>query len=1412
MSSQKTATIRLNQGNDAKGYTVIDSASATTRLNYFDGKFLRAPDLQLEQNALLNQVRIANQAGGGGVVHGFNCSLAGGDNLLIGAGLAFDWQGRALMLGQDLEVAISDLINDASLVSAASLSKNVRETARDRGAFKDCEIRGKSPTPDNILANDELYLVVISHIEAYCGEEDVYGKLCSEACISDTQRTHIVEGINISLVPLTLSESLKTSEQVTLTQKHLRSRTVSAYFAQEKSRISSLISQQGLSANTWCMGAEGMSGQGIAIGMLSKLSNSVVFLDAWSARRERMDAPPKQYWAGRMGMRSWHIYLAQILQFQCQLRDCLGGFDPENPPVTGDPCAEEKALIQTAASDMKQLLSHYTNVSAKLTQIDRVPQGNIATLDVNALRASIDRLQAVGIGRISQQLLIDCGIVELPSAGYLPVVADSDMSINAQVRQLMGNGVNLRFCAVRPDYVHHALEEAQHMDRICLLTGLDDEDNRQNVDILVPEGLINQKETEQSLDGFQASLDSTDTMLGMMLHLAGSKFRDSLDKSSLRDELVLRNAENARAVNVSEVSVSAGKLQFGENMTGSARADTDGQNKAFYLATSNASSNVIDNLKVKTDINFWGQMQSNKNVFESTKNDRVQLSSRFLMEATLQYESDKQTIKIDIIIELNINGQLIIEDILQRGAAKRMEGRFIGDCIMQYTTVQDGTPKSQVSSSSLNDDIFLTKTVSDKGSDISIQIPSPSLFGNSDLVDMVYKQSWNAAGECEVQGILSLRTDNEVREQNFLSGKFIPNNDALKAGNQFYEKSQVALNQIAGALNNSGFIETANSLLFPTPKVQPDELTVKGSYPWVLFHRRRDKNCEGSKIPEPVVANRRYQIYYVPIDQGVDTEKLVASIDRAFESAVSEANLVSEANFAANSQILNTSHQQVKQAWSNTVPRGTQIIVAAIASQGDVLTEGDQLARSRANSTTNVIDQVADVTPGLAVIVKETLPASLSGNDIDGAIVYFVQEVQVNTDCHAVYQVLSTDPEQISRQIEDAVAKYNSGATDLTFDAIFDNDMARRLAVNPKFKEGTGEFASSQQAELLKNVWIEAGDYQVTHAGALHAQENSQDAASTETQTSSILEITGFVSNDQDDNRATIAVPSGMLGDCQRASVLLSATQCHDVYLVAFAGRDDLLIAGKQVSEAERASLDVLFVEANTGWGRGQVVYYSLDSANYYWDSNQMVASSRQIFDNNWRGYLSASDSLRSAISGAPRIEFYSMTRQTIDNNGNPSSNPNADEAKDQNTALAELMNTSRPTQHFGAQTSRDGFPSNCPVVTFVVIDPAQRVTENRNDLGANVKFNDNNEVLRDEQFDKAVDNLVSVSARVDEIEILSSDAQPASLKIAETQARSVKKILQEKGVATRMTRVSARAPTRVEINKRHRISLLLKS
>ena len=471
------------------GVTVIPAETPLTRLNYFDGKFLRADDLQAEQNYLRHLVQLSNQAHGPGIAHGFNVSLAaGGDTLKIGPGLAIDGAGRVLLLPQDASVSLQELIERSEELKALASSFAVNRT----GSFEECVLSSATP-PSNVPRASDLYLITIAHTEALCGEEDVYGKLCEEACVTSIDRPFRIEGVVVRAVPLLLQTPLATSNAVTLDRTHLRSLVASAYFTDERNRVAGLISRSGLESPVWCFGAEAVGGSAVPLAVVARAGTSTVFLDAWIARRERIDTPARRYWQWRMQMRPWDVFLAHVLQFQCQLHD-LFRTSPE-PGGEDDPCRDARQLIRESSDTMIEVTRFYEAVTRRLERI--VAAGGISTEELT-IKGGLSHLSDLGKKlRLAKtafffgprnRILIRGGIVELPSAGYLPVAPGAAVTINQQVRQLLGEGVDLRFCVVRPDYVPHALEEAQHMERISLLEGLDAPEKKPEVDILVPDG------------------------------------------------------------------------------------------------------------------------------------------------------------------------------------------------------------------------------------------------------------------------------------------------------------------------------------------------------------------------------------------------------------------------------------------------------------------------------------------------------------------------------------------------------------------------------------------------------------------------------------------------------------------------------------------------------------------------------------------------------------------------------------------------------------------------------------------------------------------------------------------------------------------------------------------------------------
>ncbi len=295
------------------GVSVVDPGTVLTRLWYFDGKFLRASGFRLDQDYVRSLVGLSNQAAGTGVVSGLGVSRGTGDRLRVTGGLALAPSGRVVHLPQQIELSIPELID--------------RSSGRfDPGAKPDAGVADFSRCPpdqpagpDQTLAGSPLYVLTASAVEALCGEEERFGRLCEDACATETDRSTVVEGVCFRVRELTLA--LPTSSAVAFGDRHLRSRVASAYFEQERRAVPSLISGAGLRSPIWCAAAEGIGGEEVPLAVLDRSGPVTRFVDAWIARRELMETTPSRYWAARMARRPEDVFLAQVLQFQCQLLD-----------------------------------------------------------------------------------------------------------------------------------------------------------------------------------------------------------------------------------------------------------------------------------------------------------------------------------------------------------------------------------------------------------------------------------------------------------------------------------------------------------------------------------------------------------------------------------------------------------------------------------------------------------------------------------------------------------------------------------------------------------------------------------------------------------------------------------------------------------------------------------------------------------------------------------------------------------------------------------------------------------------------------------------------------------------------------------------------------------------------------------
>lgn len=482
MGNQNDITAGSVELDTQDGVAFIEQASPLTRLHYFDGKFLKADALAQEQAYHRTQVRLSNLAGGWGVVNGLGVGLAG-DQLTVGSGLAITPAGHFVLTVGDVQAKVSDLLK----VATASV------TSGGNAEFGECAGQGAGGVQET--ASLGLYEITVGPIEGLCGNEPVYGALCESACVSDSRHPYWREGLVLRLRPITLK--LPTSTAVPFSNVHLRNRVASAYFAIEPGSTPSALSASGLASGVWCQPASLYGRDEVVIGLLAREGSVNRVIDAWSGRRERMEAQARGYWQGRMAMRPWNVYLAQILQFQCQLS---GVFSDNDVVVTvPDNCDQIRTVLDEARKEIEALQKTYAESTKKLVEAlaggkptkeeakqlaDQV-QGSYAELF--ELSEKLSGVEA-GQGALpANRLLLNSGFVQLPPAGYLPV-QPGKTPVQEQLSRLFGEGVRLFLRAARADVLPHLLEEAQHMERISLTKGLDQPNALEEVEVFVPDG------------------------------------------------------------------------------------------------------------------------------------------------------------------------------------------------------------------------------------------------------------------------------------------------------------------------------------------------------------------------------------------------------------------------------------------------------------------------------------------------------------------------------------------------------------------------------------------------------------------------------------------------------------------------------------------------------------------------------------------------------------------------------------------------------------------------------------------------------------------------------------------------------------------------------------------------------------
>ncbi len=1025
------------------GVTIVPSGSRLTRLHYYDGKFLRAAHLDLEQRYVQSLVQLSNQAGGPGVVHGFSIGLGSGDTLEVSEGLAIDPQGRVLTVPSPSLIEIPELLGasrnaapvpprDIGIRPVAPMVETMRaastgvaahishlptsaltavlpprpvSTSGGSGAFADCVPR--TDDPGRVFQSTDLYLIVIAHAEALCGQEDVYGRLCEAACTTTTERPYYIEGIVVRAIPLDLVVTLGQIGPIILGLRHLRSRVASAYFAREAGLIGSLISKAGLNSDTWCLGAEALGGFGVPIGVLGRAGETTTFLDAWIGRRERMDAPPRKYWAWRMAMRPWDVFLAHVLQFQCHLHELF--IDTPGPGKT-DPCRESRGLIDEASGALTSLKTYYEKVTGALAGMTGAVRGELTALDLvkdrlgsfgHLLERLDDAKRGAGLG---DRVLIRGGIVELPSAGYLPIARPSELSVNAQVRNLLGEGVDLRFCVVRPDFVPHALEEAQHMERISLVQGLATPLDRPKVDILVPNGEpldLAAKMNGMGFAGdvrFQMILAGSPTVavagvgrgeisseVGAAFHFAGmAKAPTAAEFNVLANGFGTIAAARAEAGTrvlegpATPVPADLRRLREATRLVAPARLAALDAGRGLSGSPAGIPTNVLAAAAARKAAAVWATLRSQTNPFALQLGQEAWLTGRLIVVIPTADVS---------LIDVKVSGPMRVTDLTPSPTAT---DRCTGVVALDITWKSLVGAASEEKHWNPESKIILERL--DGPSESTVTARVSIRVGERVLRDLVFQTSWSGSPiNAKCTGIFEVgqaSLANAAKTVPVLNSAFLESPDVLTAGNAQREVAETALDVIDAVLAEPAFKANAEHLLFPAPNSPTREQVLRPMLDWVLFHRRRDKEC-GVKEAAVDVKNRRYKVYSAVVKEAgqVNTIREALLTNDAVGLQRAKFLPVGVVEFGGNSANLLTSPTALVNQWQN-VGHGNRILFGGLANQPDAIADGEALSMQRVKQLELALGPVGmtlDATARAALLPAVPVP-TLPADDTDGVI------------------------------------------------------------------------------------------------------------------------------------------------------------------------------------------------------------------------------------------------------------------------------------------------------------------------------------------------------------------------------------------------------------------------------------------
>ncbi|WP_250002260.1 hypothetical protein [Actinoplanes sp. M2I2] len=627
---------------------------------------------------------------------------------------------------------------------------------------------------------------------------------------------------------------------------------------------------------------------------------------------------------------------------------------------------------------------------------------SVAAAQLSQFQCQLADLELPAVSKVSGSTLLDAGLVELPSAGYLAVDPGGD--VEAQLRAKFGPGVDLRLCVGRADIVPELLDAARHRDRISLTAGLGDPGATEHVDVLVPDGRL------------QQTTVAADALVGVAKLLPAVRDGETGSASSIRTM-----ARDGGGTGWSWAAVGTGPLAA-PNLPEPVVRLLRGQKlrRRRSVAVDAALQRLIrpDRAGAPGDgtITVWAQIVTSARIEDMRVGDVADVRCRTSLVATVDDVS---------LLDSRLTGEVrVVERIVSGTSAQpAVQINTVLDGFVDKFTVDDGAQQSKVIPIQAMTLRWLFATDADGVERMAVVLLTP----DSDLngVALVGTRTGGPETISVVLGRIGLRRDaldlvtGPAENAGWTSGltgrfarllqragasglaaligpigpigplpgltpvataEFTMTTGAASPGSPARTEADTGIEVIAASLAAQGrdpaFAVGARNLLYGKPVTATS--AVQATRDWVLFHRRREIICPGDAVAEPGTSTIR--LSHRTVDSAEELKQLITALQNRQPLGDHVFTPVIDLEFRANTAQIASSTAALRQAWQSAARPGKLALLAAAGGN-----EGSTVALARIESLRAALAGVVD-TGGAETGFLPDIPPELTALGVDGVL------------------------------------------------------------------------------------------------------------------------------------------------------------------------------------------------------------------------------------------------------------------------------------------------------------------------------------------------------------------------------------------------------------------------------------------